>query len=142
MVPRLAVEHPLAEFAALQHLPPEHRRLPDLDAGLGEQPDDQRVVRVGDVEPRRHRPDVTHPDGVAVAVLDRDDVRRRFQPLDRLRHHQHALPGGERVALRMRVAGAPDPEHELVDLACDLLDHVVVSVVVRLEAADVKATHA
>ena len=48
--PPAAVYHAFAEFCALKDVSAEHRGAPDLNASLFEEPDDERVVRVRDVE--------------------------------------------------------------------------------------------
>jgi hypothetical protein len=97
-LPVVAFEHLLANLAAFQLLAVEHPGLSNLDVCFLEQADDQRVVRVRDIELRGHALDVADPDRIAVQVFDRDGVRRDVERFERFRDHHHALTGGEGVA--------------------------------------------
>jgi len=82
---------------------------------------------------------VADPDGVAVQVLDRDDVTRRVHFREDVRDHHDAFAGREGVAAGVGLVGAADTDDHLVDLARDALDQLFVAAVKRLEAPDQQA---
>ncbi len=84
---------------------------------------------------------MVHPDGVAVHVPQGNGVNRgvevggRGRPQD----HLHAFAAGEGVVEVVRAAGAPDHDHQFLDLVRDDLQYLPVAVVQRLKPTDEEA---